>query len=194
MRRGNASELLGKLYRAKGEYGKAKEFFARSLEISKGLNSQIVVCSSLSDMAQLQWEMKEYKEASKLGDEALGIAESQKLKPLKSGLLLLKGQIETDMEWGDRSKALRLLEETLQLAQEEENPELFWQIHYALGRVYQDQKRFKDAFDSYQRCIGIFKASCANIGDEKLQRSYLAARKRQEVIGSIRELKEEIRG
>ncbi len=63
------------------------------------MNSQIVVCSSLSDMAQLQWELREYEEALKLEEEALGIAESQKLKPLKSDLLLLKGQIEADREW-----------------------------------------------------------------------------------------------
>jgi len=191
---GNASELLGKLYRAKGEYGKAKEFFARSLEISKELNSQIVICSSLSDMAQLQWELREYEEALKLEEEALGIAQRRKLKPQMAELLLLKGRIEADREWGDGSKALEFLEEALQLAQETGDAERLWQAYYALGRVYQEQKRFEEAFGYYQRCIEIFKASCANIGDEKLQRSYLAERKRQEVIGSIRELKEEIRG
>ncbi len=54
-------------------------------------------------------------------------------------------------------------------------------------------KKGREKMNSCQRCIKIFKDTCANIGDERLQSNYLGERRRWRVMEAIRGLKEEIK-
>ncbi len=184
-----AYNLLGKAELTTGEISRAEAAQRKALEYSTLLGDERFRGRAFVDLGHIALRQEKDEEALGYCEEALSIAERQGAKELLAEAFLLRGQVEGRRSWGNRSRALKFLERTINLAQEMGVPEPNWRGHYQMGKLYQEGKFLQKALRHYAECVSIFKSSCSQIKVERLKWSYLEEKGRREVFEAIKKLK-----
>jgi|GEM_PF-2595251 len=191
--------LLGDIYRIKGEWFKSERFLQRAIKIYQELNSKPGEAEALKSWAELNLETGNYALAFELLKNALRLAEeSQDVSLiLNSHLVLGKGKLKArlsnwnleNFSWEEIEKDLKT---TLDKAETLQKPELQWEITAVLGDLYQAQRKYTLATKFYKKSVNVLREVYAKVPEE-FRGSYLSEPKKMQLRKEIVSLKEEIK-
>ena len=153
---GNCLNVLGELYRERGEYQKALAYFNESLLVKKEVGNERAYTNSLWNKAKLFQVQKRYGEALRTIDSCIKIRERLQYTSGLAGANLLKGKIYMDM--GSFQRALDPLQKSLEygeqissLPRQRDAAEALSDCYSRLGdyaKAFQYQDFFVEARDS----------------------------------------------
>ncbi|MFH0931485.1 MAG: tetratricopeptide repeat protein, partial [Candidatus Zixiibacteriota bacterium] len=194
-----AFNLLGDIYRIKGEWFKSERYLQKAIKIYRELNSKPGEAEGLKSLAELNLETGNYSQTFELLKGAGKLAEkSQDVGLILSTLLLLgktklKAKISNydqgNFSWEETEKDLKT---ALDKAESLQKPELQWEILASLGNLYQSQKKYSLAIKFYKKTVNILREIYAKVPEE-FRGSYLSEPKKIQLRKDISGLKEGIK-
>lgn len=191
--------LLGDIYRIKGEWFKSERFLQKAIKIYQEINSKPGEAEALKSWAELNLETGNYALAFELLKNALRLAEeSQDVSLTITSLLILgKGKLkarisnwnEQNFSWDEIEKDLKT---ALSKAESLQKPELQWEISSVLGKLYQAQRRYPFATKFYKKSVNVLREIYARVPEE-FRGSYLSEPKKLQLKKEIMFLKDELK-
>jgi serine/threonine protein kinase/uncharacterized protein HemY len=194
-----AFNLLGDIYRIKGEWFKSERYLQKAIKIYQELNSKPGEAEGLKSWAELNLETGNYPLAFELIKNALKLSEeSQDVGLILSTLLLLgKTKLRAKISnWDQKDFSYEEIEKNLKTALEKaeslQKPELQWEILASLGNLYQSQKRYTQAIKFYKKAVNVLREIYTKV-PEQFRSSYLSEPKKIQLRKDTSRLKEEIK-
>lgn len=191
--------LLGDIYRIKGEWFKSERYLQKAIKIYQELNSKPGEAEGLKSWAELNLETGNYSLAFELIKNALKLSEeSQDVGLILSTLLLQgKGKLKAkNSNWDQEDFSYEEIEKDLKTALDKaeslQKPELQWEILASLGNLYQSQQRYTQAIKFYKKAVNVLREIYAKV-PEQSRSSYLSEPKKIQLRKDTSRLKEEIK-
>ena len=136
----NLQLVQGKIAQQRCRFREAGEKLSRAVDLAQGAGQEERLARGLLELASLELERGEYREALRLVKERVG---AQSNRSLHLRALVLAGQIQLEL---DRQEGARVdLAEALELNEELGDPEVAWQARYLMSRVAGRQRRMAEA-------------------------------------------------
>jgi tetratricopeptide (TPR) repeat protein len=197
--KGGTFNLMGDIYRVKGEWFKSERYLNKALKINRELNSKPGEAECLKSWAELNLEAGNYPQAFSLLKGALKLSEESQDVGLVLSCLLLLGKTklrakltrweQESFSWEEIEKDLR---SALERAESQQKPELHWETLASLGTLYQAQRKYTLATKFYKKSVNILREIYAKVPEE-FRGFYLAEPKKIQLRKDIFSLKEEIK-
>lgn len=175
---------MGTVYRATGDFESAVAFFDKAHEIYKDLGNKAGVQQSLANKSAVLIETGRYEQADTVIKEAAGISSGEGGKPFVP-LMSNRGVLLTRKK--DYAAAEKILKEAL-AAVDPENISEKATVHYALGHLMAELKRWNEAISSYRKALaadrsaGYYKGMADDL--RGMGRSYLESGNREAAVKS----------
>lgn len=197
--KGGTFNLMGDVYRIKGEWFKSEKYLQRALKINRELNSKPGEAEGLKSWAELNLEAGNYHQAFDLLKKAIKLSEeSQDVGLIISSLLLLaktKLRAKTS-NWEEESFSLEEIEKdlksVLEKAESQQKPEIEWETLADLGTLYRSWQKYTTAIKYYKNSVNILREIYTRVPEE-FRNSYLSEPKKIQLRKEISLLREEIK-
>jgi tetratricopeptide (TPR) repeat protein len=222
---------LSKLLQIFDDEGDSLKILKQAHEIIDTIGDEKSLIEVYRIKSRFHTEAKRFKDARKLLQEALALAEKLNVgeeivsltldlsevflnlgetgrieeflnKATKMGLdryillqpkfYLISGRAE--LVRGDLSSARKHLEIALRLAEKLNHPEITWQIHHILGKLYLHEQLIERAYGEFQKAAIVLKRLSQSIEDEGNRRDYLNDSQKKELLSNLREVAKELTG
>ncbi|MCA9531629.1 MAG: tetratricopeptide repeat protein [Myxococcales bacterium] len=165
---GAALNRIGRIYRARGEYERAKQFFERALTLFRGAEDLRGVAATLDDMAQLELHGTRADLARGWLEEALEIRRAHGDHRGEALSLTTLGRLE--LQRGDLETAHRLGARALQLRLQLADAKGILDSYAMLGEIAYERGDQSGAIQAWQSAL----EQAAQIGDRGAECSLLA--------------------
>jgi len=166
---------LGMDYSYKSDYGNAE----RCLKEARSLRQQHPVLwwrletRILLGLGEIALAKGDHAQALRFAEDSLAISEKADAKKYIVKGLKLKAEVLAMME--NVEKAIQLMKNALNLAQQVGNPPILWQTHYALGLLLENTGSIQKANEYYAQAIAMIEATASKLNDPSLRDTLLAA-------------------
>ena len=190
---------LAMVYRVKswlknkeGKFRESSKFLKRAFDLAKNTNSQEDLYSLNLDFCGVFLGLKdrdkarEYLKAASrfMRDRSVSGTQAPCFISWEPNFYMNSGRVE----WlsGDLSQAQRDFETALQKAERLNKPELSWQIHHLLGRLYIHRHDFEKAYGEFEKGGKILKILSENIKDKELKANYLKDQRKEDLLSELK--------
>ena len=189
----NDDRSLVGVYRIKSwlrnKEGKSEEsikLLNRAMDLAKQADSQEDLFTLNLDFCEILLNLKEEEKAKKYLNVAARFMRDQ-----SAGYISLEPEFFMNLgrtEWlsGNLSEAERDFQIALEKANKLGRPELLWQIHHLLAKLFFSKHDFEKAYKESEKAGNIVKTLSENIRDEKLRRSYLEDQRKKELLSDLK--------
>ncbi len=144
---------LGILYQLRGKYEAAWSQFEASVRGFEMLNAPLEQARALNRLAQVARLRRQFEQASRLVEAALGLLKEQDAEQGYSYLVL--GTVALDKRaW---QEAVDFFKQSLSLWKRENNQRMMGRSLISLGAALQPMKKYQEAMAAYQEAIALFK-------------------------------------
>jgi len=185
-------QLKGWLKNKEGEFRESFKLLKRACELTKNIDSQEDLFYSNLDFCEVFLALKEHDKAKEylkaasrfMRDKSVSCGRVPSLLSWEPKFYMNSGRVE----WlsGDLSQAQRDFEIALQKAEELNKPELLWQIHYLLGKLFLSRRDFERAYSDLEKGGRILKSLSGKIKDEELKTSYLEDPRKRDLLSELK--------
>jgi serine/threonine protein kinase/tetratricopeptide (TPR) repeat protein len=184
--------LIG-VYQSKSWLSQKQEKFEEALrlldqatDLAKKVNSQEELFSLSLDYCAIFLGFKEIEKV----EEYLNLA-SRFMRDKSAGHISVEPKFYINSGravWlkGNLSEAQRNFQIALHKAEKLNKPELLWQIHHLLGKLFFSGHEFEKAYNELQKAGKIVKNLSENIKDEELKKSYLKDQRKKELLSDLK--------
>ncbi|MEW6607682.1 MAG: tetratricopeptide repeat protein [bacterium] len=153
-----AYHAIGRVYEAKEDYEKAKDFYKKALNISRNFLSQRSSSNTIHELAVVMYRMGEYKKAEELYKEAIEIANMTGFDFIKAcslhGLGLLYQYKSSGMQ--NIEMAEDYYNKSLEIKKKLDDQEEIARTEYQLADLYYESGKYKDALNLIKHCVEVF--------------------------------------
>ncbi|HMK34411.1 MAG TPA: tetratricopeptide repeat protein [Desulfomonilaceae bacterium] len=150
---GDTTSILGVIYAKSGQYAKAREYWAKSLEIFGKLGDVTGERRVLNNLGLVHADLGQYPEAAEHYEKSLEIAR-QTGDPRGEGATLNNlGNVYN--VWGQHSKALECYEKSLQIAREIGDMKMEAGTLNSIGLVHKAWGHYPEAAEHYEKSLEI---------------------------------------
>jgi CHAT domain-containing protein len=166
---------VGYVYASQGELARAKQSYRKALDLASENKSTEGVYNALRALALVSVEGEEsQEEARDYADRAIKSARDDKNRSHELYPLMVKGMIASHAH--DAKEAERVFREVEH--DSKSDARLKWRAEEGLARLYEDEKRTKDADREYRSALATFEEARASLqrSDSRLPFSNNAAR------------------
>ncbi len=100
----------------------------------------------------------------------------------------------TELKRGNLKQAQKDLESAMKLGEKLNRPEILWQIHHHLGKLFLSSHNVERAYQQFENAGTILKRLSESIKDEELRRTYLEDPRKEELLSDLKEVAKELIG
>jgi len=100
----------------------------------------------------------------------------------------------TELKRGNLKKAQKDLESAVKLGEKLNRPEILWQIHHHLGKLFLSSHNVERAYQQFENAGRILKRLSESIKDEELRRTYLEDPRKEKLLSDLKEVAKELIG
>lgn len=142
---------LGLALEGKGDYSKALEYYTKALEIHKQSGNKRRAAAALTNIANIQLEMKKYSTALHYFWQSISAYREAGFPWGEANSSIGAGSVYTIM--GEYEKALAYLQSALDTAKKINDDDLIQDTLLAISELYEKQGRFKTALDYHEEYL-----------------------------------------
>jgi CHAT domain-containing protein len=145
---------IGSIYYVQGAYDKAITYYVRASEIAARVGNRLYAATYLNNIARVYLDQSKWDDAEKYDGLALGMLNGARdtgkveaYSRLNSGIIATARR-QTAQAEGELHRAI-------ELAEQEEEPNVAWEAHSELARLYRSEKNLAAAGKEYAAAMGV---------------------------------------
>jgi tetratricopeptide (TPR) repeat protein len=175
-----------------GGFEESIKLLKRAIDLAKETGSQEELVSLSLDLCEVFLSLKEKDMAKEYLKVAFRFMEDESASSSgKSRYMLSEPKFYINsgrVEWLNEnlSQAQRNLQIALEKAEKLNKPELLWQVHHLLGKLFFSRHDFEKAYNELEKAGEIVKSLSENINDEELKRKYLKDQRKTELLSELK--------
>jgi len=179
------------LKKKEGKFQEALKHLDKALALAKKLKAGEELFSLDVEYGELYLEQKEWVRSKECLDRARNFGLSRYVL-FQPPFYLISGRLEWTC--GNLKSAQKNLETALRLAEKLNNPEMMWQIHHHLGKLFLSSHNIERAYHELENAGRILKKLSERIKDEEMKQNYLKDLRKKELLSDLREVAKELVG
>ncbi|MEM8582744.1 MAG: tetratricopeptide repeat protein [Bacteroidota bacterium] len=143
-----AEGLIGELYSLRGKYELAEQHLDHYLNISRDLGYQKGVAKAINSLGDICYYQKRFEDSVNYYDQSIEIARKTNNVPVLGNSLMEKGVVLLSV--GKLEELEEVLEETLKIAQELQQPDLLFSTHLLEARTKVERGQVREGLSQIQ--------------------------------------------